>query len=118
MKNEMIAKVLKETRKKSNLSVKEVAQKLSEKSLSVAEKTIYGWESGQTQPDADTLLILCKIYNIDNILGAFGYKEEEPFHITAHEKELIMRYRKNPQMQDAVETLLGMREVSKLKSSH
>lgn len=114
MKNEMIAKVLKETRKQSNLSIKDVARKLSERSLCVAEKTIYGWESGQTQPDADTLLILCEIYNIDNILGTFGYKEEAPFHITAHEKELILNYRKNPQMQDAVETLLGMQEVSKL----
>jgi ribosomal protein L10 len=42
MKNEMIAKVLKEYRKNNNLSVREVAGILENKSINVAEKTIYG----------------------------------------------------------------------------
>lgn len=51
MKNEMIAKVLKDYRKKRNMSVKEVCLKLENKSLHVAEKTLYGWENGQAQPE-------------------------------------------------------------------
>ncbi|MGN0483087.1 MAG: helix-turn-helix domain-containing protein [Lachnospiraceae bacterium] len=106
LKNEKIAKVLKDTRKQNNLSVREVASELENHSLHVAEKTIYGWESGQSQPDADTLLVLCDIYDINDILGTFGYKETEPFHITQHEKELIMQYRKHPEMHEAIERLL------------
>ena len=69
MKNPNIAKVLKEYRKQNHYSVEDVVFKLEEQNLPFATKTIYGWESGQTQPDADTLLVLCKIYKIDNILA-------------------------------------------------
>ena len=68
MKKEMIAKVLKELRKKNSLTVHDVVIKLSDKSINVADKTLYGWESGQAQPDADTLLVLCEIYHVDEIL--------------------------------------------------
>ena len=67
MKNAKISEVLKNYRKLNKLSVRDVSGILKEKSLNVAEKTIYGWESGQTQPNADTLLMLCEIYNIENI---------------------------------------------------
>ena len=63
MKNRKIAEVLKAYRKMNNLSVRDVTELLEEKSLKVAEKTVYGWESSATQPDADTLLLLCDIYN-------------------------------------------------------
>ena len=106
MKNEMIAKVLKEYRKNNNLTVREVAGILENKSMNVAEKTIYGWESGQAQPDADTLLVLCDIYNIDDVLGAFGYSSNKHFHITNHEKDLIEKYRNHPELQSAVDKLL------------
>lgn len=108
MKNENIAKVLKEYRKQNNLSVKEVSKRLNEKSLVVAEKTIYGWESGQSQPDADTLLILCDIYNINDILGTFGYTEKSNFAITKSEQNLILRYREHPELQNAVKKLLDI----------
>ena len=50
MKNEMIAKVLKELRKQNSLTVHDVVLKLSDKAINVADKTLYGWESGQAQP--------------------------------------------------------------------
>lgn len=106
MKNKKIAQVLKYYRKLNNLSVKDVSNLLEQKSLKVAEKTIYGWESSQTQPDADTLLILCDIYNIDNILGTFGYNDDKPLTLTKHEQHLIEQYRKHPELQDAVDKLL------------
>ena len=36
-------------------------------------KTIYGWENGNSQPNADTLMTLCGYYHIENILETFGY---------------------------------------------
>lgn len=108
MKNEMIAKVLKEVRKQNALSVKDVVYKLQDKNLSVAEKTVYGWESGQSQPDADTLLLLCEIYNIEDILGTFGYNETPSLQITNFERKLIFNLRQHPEMLDAVKKLLDM----------
>ena len=108
MKNENIAKVLKEYRKHNNLSVKDVSERLNEKSLVVAEKTIYGWESGQSQPDADTLLVLCDIYKIDDILGTFGYAEKSNFAITKSEQSLILKYREHPELQNAINKLLDI----------
>lgn len=46
MKNAKISEVLKNYRKLNKLSVRDVSGILKEKSLNVAEKTIYGWESG------------------------------------------------------------------------
>ncbi len=108
MKNQKIAAVLKQYRKLNEYSVNEVAIKLQTYSLKVAPKTIYGWESGQSQPDADTLLILCDIYHIDNILETFGYSKVPAFHCTQFEKRLICAYREHPEMQKAVERLLDL----------
>lgn len=109
MKNPNISKVLKTYRKLNNFSVNDVVLKLEKHHLPVAAKTIYGWESGQTQPDADTLLVLCKIYKIDNILSAFGYDyHQEEFFLSSQERELISRYRSNVPMQDAIKKLLDL----------
>ena len=107
MKNPLIAERLKFYRKKNNLTVPQVSELLSE-TQPVAEKTIYGWESGHTQPDADTLLRLCCIYHIDDILEIFGYKppKKATFNLTTHEKDLIIEYRNHPDMQKAIQRLL------------
>lgn len=60
-----IAALLKERRKARGLSVKDVQAFLLEQGISVSDKTIYGWESGHRQPDADTFLLLCRYYGID-----------------------------------------------------
>ena len=108
MKNPVIAKMLKYYRKANNLSVDDIAAYLDECGISVANKTIYGWESGQTQPDADILLYLCKYYRITDILGTFGYsKKKKPETITysLKERDLVDAYRKNINMQAAVDNL-------------
>lgn len=111
MKNPNIAKVLKEYRKQNHYSVEDVVFKLEEQNLPFATKTIYGWESGQTQPDADTLLVLCKIYKIYKILETFGYQPpSEELFLSKEEHELIQKYRQHEEMQNAVKKLLGVGE--------
>ena len=67
--------------------------------------------AGQTQPDADTLLVLCKIYKIDNILETFGYQPpSEELLLSKEEHELIQKYRQHEEMQNAVKKLLGVGE--------
>lgn len=115
MKNPNIAAILKYYRKLNQLSVNQVAEVLKENHNYVAPKTIYGWESGQTQPDADTLMFLCELYKIDNILETFGYRNTAEAELTAFtelEKQLILRYRESPQLRHAIHKLLDL-EVEK-----
>lgn len=104
-----IAKVLKEYRKRNNYSVKDVSILLEERDIKAAIKTIYGWESGQSQPSADILLTLCEIYNIENILSAFGYSDKVDFQISSQERALVKSYRAHPELQSAVNILLQQR---------
>ena len=97
MRNQNIAKVLKEYRKRNHLSVNDVSILLEDRSFTAAPKTIYGWESGQANPSADILLTLCDLYNITDILEAFGYDSNENFHVTPSERT----------MHEAVSVLLG-----------
>lgn len=115
MKNEYIPRVLKEYRKKNHFSVNDVSLMLHERSIEVAPKTIYGWESGQANPSADMLLTLCEMYNITDILSVFGYKGDDSFfHVTPSERALIESYRKHPELQKAVNKLLDLSVVRKV----
>lgn len=110
MKNPKIALVLKQYRKKRNLTVQQVADTLAAHGYHVAPKTIYGWENGATQPDSDTLMFLCELYDIKDILFSFGYREtpKNLFTLNSLEKELIQNYRSHPNMQEAVLKLLDV----------
>ncbi len=114
MKNPHIAKVLKYYRKLNGLSVNEVSEILTKYEAPAAPKTIYGWESGSTQPDADTLMLLCEIYQIEDVLEAFGYKDQSStsLTLTEHEKKLVLKYRELEDMQPAVDRLLDLEEDS------
>ena len=92
MKNEQIGRMLRYYRTLRKLSVQTVSDKLKDANLPSATKTIYAWESGRTQPDADRLLYLCKLYEIDDILTESGYlpKDARPFRATAFEKRLVL----------------------------
>lgn len=114
MKNEYIPRVLKEYRKRNQLSVNDVSILLRERSMEVAPKTIYGWESGQANPSADMLLTLCEMYNITDVLSVFGYKDDDFFHVTASERALIESYRNHPELQKAINKLLDLNVVRKV----
>lgn len=113
MKNPKIAEALRYYRKINGYSVNDVAGILTEQKNSVAAKTVYGWENGTTQPDADTLMFLCELYHIPNVLQAFGYGTENDqtssaLPLTPKELRLIESYRRHPQMQQAVDKLLNI----------
>lgn len=111
MKNPRISAMLKYYRRLNELTVQDVSDYLEKKGTPAAVKTIYGWESGQTQPNADTLMYLCNLYHIDDVLTTFGYTAPDParpIRLTAHEKELILAYRENKDMQKAVNKLLDL----------
>lgn len=114
MDKNTIAETLKSCRKSSRLSVNDVCALLKQKGIRVSPKTVYGWENAYSQPDADTLMYLCKLYNIANVLETFGYETpyKQNFEITDFEKKLLLHYREMPQMQKPVRVLLGLEEIN------
>nr|DAP51209.1 MAG TPA: helix-turn-helix domain protein [Caudoviricetes sp.] len=68
-----IGENLKKCRVDAKKSVKEISDLLKSKGFKASEKTIYSWESGNSQPSPDAFLIMCKAYNISDILKTFGY---------------------------------------------
>lgn len=87
-----VSSLIKSKRKELNYSVKDVVSKLSKRGIDVSEKTVYGWESGHRQPDADTFLILCDIYQIANLSHEISSSEENEI-ISTNEQEVIKKYR-------------------------
>ena len=58
------------------LSVEDVSQKLREDfGLEIAPRSIYSYESGHRQPDADILMSLCALYKISDVVGEFSELE-------------------------------------------
>lgn len=108
MKNELIAKTLRYYRQQRQLSVLDVTNLLKDKEILLSPKTIYSWEKGTTQPDINTLLTLCSIYGIKDIMGTFGFPSSTSLVLPLTEEEecLIQAYRLQPQMQEAVKRLL------------
>lgn len=109
---------LKRFRELANLSVEQVSSALKARGIEKSNpKTIYGWENGHSEPSAETFLILCDIYDVDNILEVFGYKnKKKPVLTDEQEKqysELVNLYRNSPdELQDAALAVLRSRAKS------
>ncbi len=103
MSREHIAMVLKKLRLDSGLTAQEVGNKIGK-----SGKTVSAWENNHGQPDAEILIKLCDIYNVDDILKEFREDNRNTISLNNHEKRLIIAYRQNPSMQDAVDKILGV----------
>ena len=74
-------------RQKAGLSMREVAKRIHKTAATISK-----WESGETTPYGDTLLMLCKIYNVD-ITAFYGVATPQSIRITPAETRLIELYR-------------------------
>lgn len=118
--NNLIPARLKSAREKEALTVEQVVTMLSSRGYSISAKTLYGYENGVSSPKISIFMALCEIYGISDLLGEFGYNQPSPptLRLSAHEHELILAYRSRPDMQSAVDTLLGIAtETSKSKNA-
>lgn len=84
-----ISSILKKSRINAGMSVEEVSSVLIQKGYKALEKTIYSWETGNSQPKPDVLLELCSLYGISDVLGTFGYSRQTggAQTIAAHKEE-------------------------------
>ena len=100
----VIADLLKNKRKQYGLSVKDVLKRLKDRGIEISDKTLYGWESGHRQPDADTFLVLCEIYKI-NTLSEIPDSSPDPI-TTAEQVHLNKLRALDAHGKDLVETVL------------
>lgn len=77
MTKQEIAEMLKASRLSAGLEAKEVADRLMAAGVIKSVKSFYNWESGRSQPDADTFMYLCDLYGIKDVLGAFRNGKQE-----------------------------------------
>lgn len=86
------------------------AQKISQKELAqrigVSNSRISNWEQGLNRPDADILAKLCQALNVSpsELLNVHLSDEE----LTEQERRLLAAYRGKPELQQAVNILLGI----------
>ena len=95
MTKEEIATTLKLCRIRAGLDAKDVANKLISMGIIKSVKSFYNWESGRTQPDADTFLYLCDLYNVSDIMKTFGFKGSycSSNELNDDEESIIKKYR-------------------------
>lgn len=104
---DFMAAKLKEFRKAKGLSTVEVGSLVGK-----SDKTISAWEVGRGQPDADMLVTLCQIYEVN--ISDFYQDADSNISLTPDESHLVDTYRKlDPPGQHAVMTLAeGLAERS------
>ncbi|SHJ86966.1 helix-turn-helix domain-containing protein [Hespellia stercorisuis] len=85
MVREELAKRLKYYREKNGMTVYEVGEAVGK-----SGKTISAWEVGRGQPDADMLILLCKLYHVRSIADLYG--ESTPA-LTSDELSFLEIYR-------------------------
>lgn len=102
MSKEQISSFLKQLRKTSGLSTHDVVYGLRAYDFEISPKTLYGYERGTSQPNADMFLALCKIYNCENPMELLGDTS-----ITPDESRLIQNYRSlSPHVQETIRLLI------------
>ena len=88
---------LKMKRRERGLSIKDVVLLLGERGVYVTDKALYNWESGRRQPDIDTFVMLCDIYDINNIKDEFNAENTlmivQNNDFSPSEKDIVNKYR-------------------------
>lgn len=75
-----IGEILKESRKKYKLSAKFVCEQLEiVDGIKISPTTLYGYENNYREPDIHTLLALCDMYDLDDLLVTFGYSSQKDY---------------------------------------
>ena len=94
---------LKTLRKEKNLTQPEMA-----KILNISQGTIGNWETGNRVPDVQMLITIADFFGVtvDCLLRGQPYTVE--FSFSEKEKRLISAYRNQPDIQLAVDRLLGL----------
>lgn len=105
------SETLKGLRINAGFSQKEVYERFG-----IRQSTFSAWETGRSEPSADMLLKLCKLYDVNDIFSAFGYdgyNKDGSLQLNTDEIDLVEGYRKlDTHGKEIVKTILK-KEVSR-----
>ncbi len=98
--------ILKDLRKKHYLSQGELAKKLN-----ISKSAISMYELNKRKPDIEMIVRIATHFNVDaNYLLGLDSKTRTLSSLTPHETKVMTAYRSQPDMQPAVDKLLGVTE--------
>ena len=102
MSKEKISKILKTIRQNAGLTQAQLAKMVGKK-----QQTIASWETGQSQPDADTLFLICDIcdISIDEVFRSYKKQKKDDTNAT---RVAYAYMQAEPRIQNAVCALLGL----------
>lgn len=105
MKYEIGSKI-REYREKEKFTQKEFAAKIG-----VSNSRVSNWELGINRPDVNLLATICNVLDVsaDELLDI--HLNEKAY--SKMEKEIIAKYREKPEVQEAVNILLGIEAKNK-----
>lgn len=98
--NQILIEKLRAARIAKNLRQSDVASLLN-----VKKNTISNWENGKSNPDIDSLVELCRIYNISCaavLEEAYADQIVHSLSVSGLEKEIIIAYRKVDEIGKAI----------------
>ena len=98
-----IGKQIRKFREARHISQKELAQRLG-----ISNSRVSNWEQGVNRPDADMIAEICVALQVSpsELLDV----RLSPDEYSNHEKQVLEAYRSKPELQHAVDVLLGVNE--------
>lgn len=101
----MIGDNIRRLREEKGMSQSELAKKLF-----ISDKTVSSWEVNRTEPRMGMIEALCVALHCQktDIIGG-----EQPMRLSPHERAVIIAYRQNKSMQEAVDRILGIEHVER-----
>ena len=98
-----IGKQIRKYREARRISQKELAQRLG-----ISNSRVSNWEQGVNRPDADMIAEICVALQVSpsELLDV----RLSPDEYSNHEKQVLEAYRSKPELQHAVDVLLGVNE--------
>ena len=78
--------------------------------IGASNSRVSNWEQGRNGPDADILADICRVLKVtpSELLGIHLSDSED--ELSAHEWRVLRAYRQKPELQKAVDILLGVEE--------
>ena len=87
-----IGRKLAALRKERGLSQAQAAEYLTSNGCPVTFRALSKWENGDTQPNAEQLLLLCELYDIRDVLSAFCEKPGLFSSLNAAGRQRVLEY--------------------------
>ena len=87
------------------LSARNISQKEFAEKLGVSQSSVTCWIKGKNSPDIEIVAQICDILGV-SVIDLFGTDGTDNY--SEQEKKIIALYRKKPELQQAINILLGV----------